>query len=174
MVFVPGSHHLGILDRNTIDISKHPELEVLIPSLQPGDLVIADIRLWHSSVPNTQATDRVLLQMMFQPADDGAYYPLSVPEPRLIAGQWRTNDFKPWKIITTDTGSQLSMTDNAAMSAVEPPAATTEINIVTNRSKLMAKCKAVLPVFVKQAHSARAFGNQKASNGNGQVARLLR
>ena len=80
---------------------------MLVPSLRPGDLVIADIKLWHSSVPNTQATDRVLLQMIMQPATDGSYYPLSVPEPTLVAGNWRTDRFTPWEVITAATGSQL-------------------------------------------------------------------
>jgi hypothetical protein len=167
MVFVPGSHRLGILDRSTIDISKHPELQVLVPSLRPGDLVIADIRLWHSSVPNTQATDRALLQMMFQPADDGAYYPLSVLEPRLIAGQWRTNEFKPWKIITADTGSQLAMTDTAAMGMTlvsEPPAAMSNIRIIGAHSTLIAKCKAVVPVVVKQ-HIRRVLSSTRKKLG---------
>ena len=99
MVFVPGSHHLGVLDRKTIDISTHPELEVIIPSLRAGDLVIADIKLWHSSVPNTVGTDRVLLQMIFQPADDGSFYPPSVPEPEIVAGHWHTQQFRAWQTI---------------------------------------------------------------------------
>src|SRR5262245_10663629 len=107
MVYVPKSHDLGILDRNTIDISKHPELEVVVPSLCPGDLVFAHFNLWHSSVPNTQQTDRVLLQMIYQPAADGSYYPLSVPEPTLVAGKWRTTTFIPWETITASTTSQL-------------------------------------------------------------------
>ena len=181
MVYVPGSHHLGILDRNTIDISKHPELQVVVPSLRPGDLVIADIRLWHSSVPNTQVTDRVLLQMMFQPADDGSYYPLSVPEPRLIAGKWRTNEFKPWKIITADTGSQLSVTDTAEMGASttntaaiaavlasEPPAATSNIRIAPTRSTFADKCKTALPAWAKQRIRYVFLSTKKPSNANRQ------
>src|SRR3954470_19710513 len=73
MVYVPGSQRFGRLDRETIDIGEHPELDVVVPSLRPGDLVIADILLWHSSVPNTVGTDRVLLQMIFQPASDGSF-----------------------------------------------------------------------------------------------------
>jgi hypothetical protein len=107
MVYVPKSHKLGILDRNTIDLSKHPELDVWVPSLRPGDLVFAHINLWHSSVPNTQQTDRVLLQMIYQPATDGSFYPLSVPKPILVAGDWKTKSFTPWQRITSATGSQL-------------------------------------------------------------------
>lgn len=97
MVYIPRSHELGILDRDTIDISKHSDLDVIVPSLQPGDLIIADIRLWHSSVPNTAGTDRVLLQMIVQPSTDGSWYPPSLPEPQLVAGTWRTDDFPQWE-----------------------------------------------------------------------------
>ena len=97
MVYVPGSQKLGRLDRETIDIGTEPELDVIVPSLRAGDLVIADIRLWHSSVPNTAGTDRVLLQMIFQPASDGSYYPPSVKNPRLVTGTWQTETFEPWE-----------------------------------------------------------------------------
>jgi hypothetical protein len=126
MVYVPKSQELGILDRDTIDISKHPELDVVVPSLQPGDLVFAHINLWHSSVPNTQQTDRVLLQMIYQPSTDGSYYPLSVPEPTLVSGEWKTRTFTPWEVITAATGSQLDKDKGQpamAMGATAPKAA---------------------------------------------------
>jgi ectoine hydroxylase-related dioxygenase (phytanoyl-CoA dioxygenase family) len=112
MVFVPGSHRLGVLDRNTIDISKHPELDVVVPSLRPGDLAIADIRLWHSSVPNAAGTDRVLLQMIFQPADDGSYYPFSVPAPEVITGEWHTDQFPAWELIRAPAEKAPAKTDD--------------------------------------------------------------
>ncbi len=116
MVFVPGSHRLPIQDRKTIDLAKHPEFDVVIPTLCAGDLVVADIRLWHSSVPNSVGTDRVLLQMIFQPATDGSYYPQNCPQPTLVAGAWRTDQFPPW---TRTVG--LSAATTAASTAPQPP-----------------------------------------------------
>jgi len=159
MTFVPGSHRLGLVDRKTIDISKHPEFDAIVPSLRPGDLLISDILLWHSSVPNTQGTDRVILQIIVQPADDGSYYPHSVPEPHLITGQWRTDQFTPWTAAPTSTGNQSSMSGEAAMGA-----ATTSIRIVTSRSKLIARCKAAVPVVVKQ-HIRRVLSTAKRKLG---------
>ncbi|MBR0801196.1 phytanoyl-CoA dioxygenase family protein [Bradyrhizobium jicamae] len=165
MVYVPKSHELGILDRKTIDISAHPELEVLVPSLRPGDLVFAHINLWHSSVPNTQQTDRVLLQMIFQPATDGSYYPLSVPKPTLMSGEWKTETFRPWKTITAATTSQL---DKDAMMAAAPAAAAEEnppavvmamvgatevpqsVARSLSRDKLIRQIKPYVPVALRQ------------------------
>jgi Phytanoyl-CoA dioxygenase (PhyH) len=161
MVYIPGSHHLGILDRSTLDIGAHPELEVLIPSLQPGDLVIADIRLWHSSVPNILGTDRVLLQMIFQPANDGSYYPLSVPEPQLVTGQWKTDNFTPWQLLTATSPSQLIMDDEVADSAPTKKAEAMAAPVSDNASssmggprvmppRFLARVKAIVPTWVKQ------------------------
>ena len=159
MVFVPKSHDLGILDRNTIDISKHPELDVLVPSLQPGDLVFSHINLWHSSVPNTQQTDRVLLQMIYQPATDGSYYPPSVPEPTLAAGDWKTKTFTPWETITAATTSQLDK-DKGAMLAghsnnTSPMRATTALESANQVLAAVGKdpigaLKSVIPPWIKQ------------------------
>jgi ectoine hydroxylase-related dioxygenase (phytanoyl-CoA dioxygenase family) len=130
MVYVPGSQKLGPLGRETIDVGTHPELDVIVPSLRPGDLVIADIRLWHSSVPNSLGTDRVLLQMIFQPATDGSYYPPSIDSPRLVAGSWQTETFEAWKPL------------EAPKSAAAPA--------VTQSSPLLQRAAAALPPRVKE------------------------
>jgi hypothetical protein len=124
MLYVPGSHKLGLLDRNTIDISAHPELPVIVPSLRAGDMVIAHGFLWHASVPNSQHVDRTLLQMIFQPASDGSFYPPSMPEPNLVAGEWRTNRFLPW-VTYSERGEdgEARQPDLAMMGAVAPVAA---------------------------------------------------
>jgi hypothetical protein len=160
MVYVPKSHDLGILDRNTIDISKHPELEVLVPSLRPGDLVFAHINLWHSSVPNTQQTDRVLLQMIYQPATDGSYYPLSVSKPTLVSGEWKTKTFTPWETITAATTSQLDkdamMASTLKSAGTQAPAmvgATAAPSMaarVFSRSELIRTIKPFVPVALRQ------------------------
>jgi Phytanoyl-CoA dioxygenase (PhyH)/Macrocin-O-methyltransferase (TylF) len=160
MVYVPKSHHLGILDRKTIDISAHPELEVLVPSLRPGDLVFAHINLWHSSVPNTQQTDRVLLQMIYQPTTDGSYYPPSVPKPTLVSGEWKTSTFTPWKTITAATTSQLDK-DAMMASALEPGKASAmammgatavplSVARTLSRDKLIRQIKPYVPVALRQ------------------------
>lgn len=139
MVFVPGSHRLGMLDVRTIDIAKHPELEVVVPSLSAGDLMIADIRLWHSSVQNSVGTDRPLLQMIFQPATDGSYFPPTCPEPVLVSGQWRTDQFPPW---TGSPGKSASMAQDAASTA----APTASAGVLTALKRV---AKAVLPDRIK-------------------------
>ena len=103
MVFVPGSQKLGVTGRETLDIALHSDLDVIIPSLQPGDVIFADINLWHASVPNSNGEDRPLLQTIYQPANDGSYYPDSISMPWLVAGEWETNEFSPWKSITSST-----------------------------------------------------------------------
>ena len=145
MVYLPKSHKLGIFDRNTIDLSKHPELDVLVPSLRPGDLVFAHINLWHSSVPNTQQTDRVLLQMIYQPATDGSFYPLSVPEPILVTGDWKTTSFPPWERITSATGSQLDNDKNKGEGRGGYKAA-----FPTNNNELVGMLKSAMPGWIKQ------------------------
>jgi hypothetical protein len=140
MVFVAASQKLGILDRNTIDIGKHPELEVAIPGLRPGDLVIADIKLWHSSVPNAAGTDRVLLQMMFQPGDDGSYYPSSVPNPLIVAGEWETSEFVPWEAIEPVPHEPSMIRTARQVAAVSS----------SLRASAATRLKAAVPVWVKQ------------------------
>ena len=142
MVYVPGSQRLGRLDRQTIDIGTHPDLPVVVPSLRPGDLVIADILLWHSSVPNSTGTDRVLLQMIFQPASDGSYYPPSIGEPRLVAGSWQTEKFEPWEPVEAEAQPAAPATEGGRKAArlqraiaALPPAVKDPLHRLVSRKK---------------------------------------
>jgi ectoine hydroxylase-related dioxygenase (phytanoyl-CoA dioxygenase family) len=182
MVYVPGSHSFGILDRDTIDISRHPDLEVVVPSLRPGDLVIADIRLWHSSVPNTLGTDRVLLQMIFQPADDGSYYPLSVPEPTLVTGEWHTSEFTPWEIIKATeksstlpeaaTATEKSPTLPGGASADSPAQSEATDTGVPDQLALLNRLKARLPTPIKRPLRYLVSAVKKNRVGNIGLASL--
>jgi len=162
MVYVPGSHKLGRLDRQTIDIGTQPELDVIVPSLRPGDLVIADILLWHSSVPNTVGSDRVLLQMIFQPASDGSYYPPSVKSPRLVTGSWRTDTFEPWEVIQAEAPPAAETTPEPTPGpAPTQPAAAPASHRAT---ELLGRTAAKLPEGVKDP--LRRLVDRKKNTGN--------
>lgn len=151
MVYVSGSHKIGVLDRETIDISKHPELNVVIPSLSPGDFVIADIRTWHSSVPNTVGTDRVLLQMIFQPASDGSYFLRSIPEPTLVAGSWKTKNFEAWDPagIGNDSGKDAA-SEAAELEPAEEIQVAAEAQDALESDSLVQMAKRAVPNWIKR------------------------
>jgi hypothetical protein len=49
--------------------------------------------------------DRTLIQIAYQSADDGSYFPKYVPEPTLVTGKWRTDRFLPYEYgIKRDAG----------------------------------------------------------------------
>ncbi|AWB67781.1 hypothetical protein C2869_15710 [Saccharobesus litoralis] len=96
MFFVKGSHKLGHLGKETLDINKFSEQDVFIPTLRAGDMLISDIHTIHASLTNIKKTDRLLLQVIYQPASDGAYYQDSIKEPTLVNGEWETELFEPW------------------------------------------------------------------------------
>ncbi|WP_068316113.1 phytanoyl-CoA dioxygenase family protein [Polycladidibacter hongkongensis] len=93
--FVRGSHHYGPLERGTIQLQDWPQMEILSPSLQVGDVVAMDFLCWHYSEAAVRAEPRPLLQIVYQNACDGSYSgrPFGVAEPRLMRGIWRTEHF---------------------------------------------------------------------------------
>jgi hypothetical protein len=70
MVFYEGSHGLGPVERGAIDVDRYPEFEPVCPHLEVGDILFADFLSWHCSVPAVEDEDRILLQVVFQPAAD--------------------------------------------------------------------------------------------------------
>jgi hypothetical protein len=95
MTFHVGSHALGSLgDAGEINpASFDVQWPTITPELAPGDFVIMDSRLWHESGPNISGVDRILADMIIQPADDPTGQ-------ELICGEWQTDVFFSPKDIT--------------------------------------------------------------------------
>ena len=70
LVFYDGSHTLGPVERGVIDIDRYPEFAPVCPTLEVGDVLLADFLTWHSSTPAQEDDDRILLQLVLQPASD--------------------------------------------------------------------------------------------------------
>ncbi len=89
MVFYPGTHQFGYLeDAGEINPSRFwtPDWPTVSPSLDPGDLVVMNSMTWHGSGPHVSGPDRVLVDIIYQPADD----PSGIA---LLRGNWRTEIF---------------------------------------------------------------------------------
>lgn len=88
LTFHVGSHRFGFLgDAGEINPDsfeiKWPQVT---PELQPGDVVVMNSSVWHGSGPNNSGVDRILADMIVQPADD----PTGI---ELLSGEWRTDIF---------------------------------------------------------------------------------
>jgi hypothetical protein len=85
MYFYPGTHQFGYLaDAGELDPSALPDgWPVISPSLTAGDVVLMHSATWHGSHPFSRGPDRVLVDIIYQPADD----PSSVS---LLRGKWQT------------------------------------------------------------------------------------
>jgi hypothetical protein len=91
---IKGSHRYGNLGiQGTIFPEEFAEMEVVVPSLEVGDMLFMDFLTWHYSEAALVESDRPLMQIIYQSASDGSYYQLS--EPTLVAGNWRTKYFIP-------------------------------------------------------------------------------
>lgn len=88
MSFHAGSHKLGFLgdageiNPDAFDIA-WPKIT---PELYPGDFVIMSSSLWHESGPNTNGVNRIMADMIMQPADDPT-------GKELLSGEWQTDFF---------------------------------------------------------------------------------
>jgi len=88
MVFYPGTHHFGYLgDAGEInpDVAG-VDWPTITPSLNPGDMVLMNSSTWHRSLPHTGGPDRIMADIIYQPAND----PSGIA---LLRGQWRTEIF---------------------------------------------------------------------------------
>lgn len=86
--FHAGSHKLGFLgDAGEINPDSF-ELRwpTVTPEVHPGDFIVMNSALWHESGPNRNGVDRILADMILQPADD----PTGV---ELLCGSWQTDIF---------------------------------------------------------------------------------
>ncbi|HEX3638537.1 MAG TPA: phytanoyl-CoA dioxygenase family protein, partial [Paraburkholderia sp.] len=88
MSFHLGSHRLGSLgDAGEINPEsfeiKWPKVT---PELQPGDFVIMNSSLWHESGPNVSGVNRIMADIIVQPADDPT-------GKALLSGSWQTDIF---------------------------------------------------------------------------------
>jgi len=108
--FVAGSHRLGHLGiRGTILISDF-DLPVRAPVLAAGDICLMNFLTWHFSEPNLSGDDRVLMQLAYQPATDGAYFARYLDGPVLVTGTWRTSHFVPYGYGIVPDGGTMPVT----------------------------------------------------------------
>jgi ectoine hydroxylase-related dioxygenase (phytanoyl-CoA dioxygenase family) len=70
LVFYKGSHKMGPVERGDIDVKRYPEFPGVVPDVDLGDVLVADILTWHASVPATVVSPRIMIQMIVCPADD--------------------------------------------------------------------------------------------------------
>jgi phytanoyl-CoA dioxygenase PhyH len=98
LIFVKGSHRFGNLQRGTIKREIFPAMEDFAPSLDVGDVIWMNFLTWHYSEAAVVPDERPILQVVYQPSDDGSYgtAKLGVPQPTLVCGRWNTEYFAPW------------------------------------------------------------------------------
>jgi len=88
VTFYPGTHKYGYLgDVGEIDPSQFEDAwPEVTPELEPGDFAIMHSLLWHRSCANEDGTERIVADIIYQPADD--------PSGRQLArGEWQTDVF---------------------------------------------------------------------------------
>jgi hypothetical protein len=91
--FVAGSNQFGNLGvRGTIDHAAHPELPIVSPEAEPGDILLTDFLVWHFSKAATEPLERPMLQFAYQTAACGSYS-TEPGRPTLVCGEWRTDRF---------------------------------------------------------------------------------
>jgi hypothetical protein len=88
MYFYPGTNQFGYLG----DVGElrpdavDSDWPVITPVLHPGDFVLMNSCTWHGSGPHVSGPDRILADIIYQPADD----PSGIS---LLRGQWQTELF---------------------------------------------------------------------------------
>lgn len=88
MIFYPGTHQFGFLgDAGEIN----PDIlesgwPTLSPSLEPGDVALMHSLTWHQSGPHRGGPDRIMADIIYQPANDPS-------SNVLLRGQWGTDIF---------------------------------------------------------------------------------
>lgn len=88
MTFYLGTHAYGYLgDAGEIDPNQFKEAWTQVtPELEPGDFVIMNSLLWHKSGINEVGIDRIMADIIYQPANDPS-------GKELLRGQWQTDVF---------------------------------------------------------------------------------
>ena len=88
MTFFPGTHKYGYLgDAGAINPQAFKETwPEYTPELEPGDFAIMNSLVWHTSGPNEAGIDRILADIIYQPANDPS-------SKELLRGEWQTDIF---------------------------------------------------------------------------------
>jgi hypothetical protein len=87
MIFCPGTHAYGYLgNAGTIAADKFGDWPQVCPDIMPGDIVFMHCLTWHASGVHASGVDRVMMQVVYQPADDPSTQ-------TLVRGEWKTNVF---------------------------------------------------------------------------------
>jgi ectoine hydroxylase-related dioxygenase (phytanoyl-CoA dioxygenase family) len=88
LTFYLGTHKYGYLgDAGEIDPDAFNERwPQVTPELEPGDFAIMNSLLWHKSGINEIGIDRIVADIIFQPADDPS-------GKELVRGEWQTDIF---------------------------------------------------------------------------------
>jgi hypothetical protein len=88
LTFYPGTHKYGYLgDAGAINPeSFKEEWPEFTPDLEPGDFAIMNSLVWHTSRPNEAGIDRILADIIYQPASDPS-------GKELLRGEWQTDIF---------------------------------------------------------------------------------
>lgn len=105
MAFYPGTHQFGYLgDAGEINPRiVDADWPVVSPTLAPGDVVLMHSLTWHESGTHNNGPDRIMADIIYQPADD----PSGIA---LLRGKWRTEVFfdrKAAKIFMRSRSSRL-------------------------------------------------------------------
>lgn len=88
LTFYPGTHQYGFLgDAGEINPDNFKDKWVgITPELQPGDFAIMNSLLWHGSGLNVSGVDRIVIDTIYQPANDPSCIDL-------VKGEWQTDIF---------------------------------------------------------------------------------
>jgi ectoine hydroxylase-related dioxygenase (phytanoyl-CoA dioxygenase family) len=88
LTFYLGTHKYGYLgDAGEIDPEQFKEVwPQVTPELQPGDFAIMNSLLWHKSGINEVGVDRIVADIIYQPANDPS-------GKELVRGEWETDVF---------------------------------------------------------------------------------
>jgi hypothetical protein len=86
LTFFPGTHRLGYLgDAGEINPDiLDSDWPTICPSLEPGDVVFMNSLTWHQSGPHTGGEDRIMADIIYQPADDPSCS-------EIVRGEWMTD-----------------------------------------------------------------------------------
>jgi hypothetical protein len=103
LAFAPGTHLFGpIGKRGNLDLEAFGVTRYVTPALEAGDVLFADFLVWHWSWDAIEPIERPMLQIVYQPADDGSYFDETVETPTLASGKWQTERFVPFSTCVTD------------------------------------------------------------------------
>lgn len=86
LVFYPQTHRYGYLGDAGSLLRPTESAAATHYAMRPGDAILMHSATWHESLPHVSGPDRVIADIIFQPASD----PSGV---ELLRGQWRTKVF---------------------------------------------------------------------------------